>query len=218
MSEPVIELDARASDSGSYDIAIIDGGTVKSGTLRWSSSGASGNVLLPSSGRKWAEEFYWRISGVDHTLQNSDETPDVVDGDQRPAMFKLIDSAAYGFSTAPIITIYDSTSHTSSEEVCVGTTTSNNTPLIKGRIAESDTAPTQYWGESTDEDLHDKDAGAVTPPGNNGLDGDDSYLQAGSTDLDANPQYIWLALSVPDDATTGVDAIDCVFSIKYEYA
>lgn len=218
MAEPTIEMDTRAYDTtissrSDFNIPIIDGGVVQSGTLRWSSSGVSGNVTLPTSGNKWAEELWWD-STTDTKIMSSSQTPD--SASQPQAMF-VIDTDAVAFDTAPKITVYDSSSHTEVEEVCVGTT-NHPSPFIKGRISTSYAAPSQYWGEADSDTLHAKEvAGAVTPDGNNGLCGSTNYLQASSTDLNSNPQYLWLALSIPSDATTGVDAIDCVLTIEYTF-
>lgn len=215
MAEPTIEMDTRAynESSGTYNVAIIDGGSVQSGSLRFSSDGVSGTVEIPTSGNKWAEELWWD-STADTLVQDSSSTPDQ---SSLLEAFIKVTSDAVSFDTAPKFTIYDSASHTEAEEVCVGTT-NHTSPLIKGRIATAYTAPSQYWGEASDAALHAKEtAGAVTPTGNNGLCGATNYLQASSTNINTTPQYIWLAFSVPYDATTGVDAVDCVFSMTYTY-
>lgn len=209
MAEPTIEMDARTSGSSSYTVAIIDGGVVQSGDLRWSDTASStGNVTLPSSGNKFADYLYFSTSELVSAAQQPDQTP--VTATIR------VQTDAVSFDTAPKFTIYDSASHTEAEEVCVGTT-NHTSPLIKGRIAQASGAPAQHWGEADESTLHAKEtAGAVTS-GNNGLCGATNYLQASSTDLNTTPEYIWLALSVPDDATTGTDAIDCVFTMEYTY-
>ena len=53
--------------------------------------------------------------------------------------------------------------------------------------------------------------------GNQGLDGDNSYMQSSSTNINTTPQYFMLALSVPDDISTGINSIDAVLSIRYTY-
>ena len=226
MAEPTIEIDTRAygasvTGRGSYTVAIVDGGVVQTGTLRWSTSGVDGNVELPSSGDKWAEEFWWD-STADTQICESTDTPSAAS--QPYAMF-VVDTDAVSFDTAPKFTVYDNATHAQPvEEVCVGTT-GHPSPFIKGSIGTSYdptvqwTTP-QYWDESPESDLHELETNGVdNANGNNGLGygSAQSYLEASSTDLNTNPQYIWLALSIPDDATTGVGAIDCVFSMTYTY-
>lgn len=222
MAEPTIEIDTRAYNAGTgvYNVAIIDGGVVQSGTLRWSSSGVDGNVELPSSGDKWAEEFWWD-SGSDTQICDSTDTPDAAS--QPEALFKVFTDAV-SFDTTPQFSIYDSAAHTQAEEVCVGTT-GHPSPFIKGSISTGYdpavhwTTP-QYWNEASSAALHALETNGVdNANGNNGLGYGTakSYLEASSTDLNTNPQYIWLALSVPDDATTGVDAINGVFGMTYTF-
>ncbi|RLG44710.1 MAG: hypothetical protein DRN81_03870 [Thermoproteota archaeon] len=209
MAEPTIEMDARTSASSTYSVAIIDGGVVQSGEFRWSdTSSSSGNVTRPSSGNKFADYLFFGTDELVSAAQQPDQTPVT-------ATIKVTTDAV-SFDTAPKFTIYDSSSHTEAEEVCVGTT-NHTSPLIKGRISTSSTAPSTYWGETDEAALHAKEvAGAVTS-GNNGLCGATNYLQASSTDLNTTPEYLWLALSVPDDVSTGVDSIDCVFTLSYTY-
>lgn len=223
MAEPTIEIDTRAynASTGVYNVAIIDGGVVQSGTLRWSSSGVDGNVELPSSGDKWAEEFWWD-SGSDTQICDSTDTPSAAS--QPEALFKVFTNAV-SFDTTPQFSVYDDAAHDQPvEEVCVGTT-GHPSPFIKGSISTGYdptvhwTTP-QYWNETLESDLHGLETNGVdNGNGNNGLGYGtaQSYLEASSTDLNTNPQYIWLALSVPDDAATGVDAIDCVFGMTYTY-
>lgn len=208
MAEPTIEMDARTTGSATYSVAIIDAGSVQSGDIRWSDTASeSGNVTLPSSGDKFAAYLFFDTSEIVGVAQQPDDTP--VTATIR------VQTDAVSFDTAPIFTIYDSASHTEAEEVCVGTT-NHTSPLVKGRIKQASTAPAIWWDE-TEGALHAKEiAGAVTN-GNNGLAGATNYLQASSTDLNGTPEYLWLALSVPDDATTGTDAIDCVFTMEYTY-
>lgn len=222
MAEPTIEIDTRAynASTGTFDVAVVDGGAVQGGTLRWSTSGVDGNVELPSSGDKWAEEFWWD-SGADTQICDSTDTPSAAS--QPEAMFKVFTDAV-SFDTAPQFSVYDSGSHTQAEEVCVGTT-GHPSPFIKGSIGTGydpsvQWTTEQYWDESPESDLHGLETNSSeNGNGNNGLGYGSamSYLEASSTDLNANPQYIWLALSIPDDATTGVDAIDCVFGMTYTY-
>lgn len=220
MAEPTIEMDTRAynASSGTFDVAVVDGGTVQSGTLRWSSSGVDGNVELPSSGNKWTEEFWWD-SGSDTQICESTDTPDAAS--QPEAMFKIFTDAV-SFDTVPTFSIFDSASHTEAEEVCVGST-GHPSPYVKGSIGTGydpsvQWTTEQYWNEASSAALHGLEvAGSENANGNNGLAGATNYLEASSTDLNTNPQYIWLVLSVPDDATTGVDAIDCVFGMSYTY-
>lgn len=226
MAEPTIEMDTRAYNAGTgvYNIAIIDGGVVQSGTLRWSSSGVDGNVELPSSGNKWAEEFWWD-SGSDTQICNSTDTPSAAS--QPEALFKITtsDASEVAFDTVPQFSVYDDASHNQPvEEVCVGTT-GHPSPFIKGSISTGYdpavhwTVP-QYWNESPESTLHGLETNGVdNGNGNNGLGYGtaQSYLGASSKLLKTTPEYIWLALSVPDDATTGVDAINCMFSMVYTY-
>jgi hypothetical protein len=223
VAEPTIEIDTRAynASTGTFDVAIIDGGVVQSGTLRWSTSGVDGNVELPSSGDKWAEEFWWD-SGADTQICDSTDTPSAAS--QPEAMFKVFTDAE-SFDTAPRFSVYDDSSHDIPvEEVCVGTT-GHGSPFIKGSIGTgydpaAQWTTEQYWDESPESVLHDLETNSSqNGNGNNGLGygSAQSYLESSSTDLNTNPQYIWLALSIPDDATTGVDTIDCVFSMTYTY-
>jgi hypothetical protein len=209
MAEPTIEMDARTTGSATFSVAIIDAGVVQSGNIRWSdTASSSGNVTLPSSGNKFADYLFFGSTELVGAAQQPDQTP--VSATIR------VQTNAVSFDTAPKFTIYDSASHTEAEEVCIGTT-NHTSPLIKGRINVASGAPAQHWGEADEATLHAKEvAGAVTS-GNNGLCGATNYLQATSTNLNATPEYLWLALSVPDDTTTGVDAIDCVLTCEYTY-
>ena len=131
----------------------------------------------------------------------------------------------FQFATAPRITAWDSNAHASTaEEIFAGTAGNGNDPLLKARGQTVTTAPPQYWGEANDQALHDKDGtGAITCGDATGnqenavLEGDTNYLVSSTTDINGTPQYFSLALSVPDDATTGVDSIDCVLTIRYTY-
>lgn len=209
MAEPTIEMDARTTASSTYSVAIIDAGVVQGGDIRWSdTASSSGNVTLPSSGDKFADYLFFGSTEIVGAAQQPDQTP-------ATATIR-VQTDAVAFDTAPKFTIYDSVSHTEAEEVCVGTT-NHTSPLIKGRINIASGAPAIHWGEADEATLHAKEvAGAVTS-GNNGLCGATNYLQATTTNLNTAPEYLWLALSVPDDASTGVDAIDCVFTMEYTY-
>ncbi len=228
MAEPSMELDAsKTATPTTYDVAIINANVVDTTkVIRWgdpdSADGAITNVTLPSSGDAWAPELWIEdTDGVDDLCCDSDEQPDAAT--QRPMMFYL-SSDAVSYATAPRITAYDSAaSRTATEEIFAGTA-GHTSPFLKARGQTVNTAPPQYWGEATDQALHDKDAtGAVTCGDATGneenavLEADTNYLVSSSVDINTNPQYFSLALSVPDDATTGVDAIDIVLSIRYTY-
>jgi len=228
MAEPSMELDASLSSTPTvYDQAIINAGTVDTNkVIRWgdgdSADGAITNVTLPSSGNAWAPELWLEDTvGADVLICNSDEQPDAAV--QRDMMFKLT-SDAVSYATAPRITAWDSNAHsTTAEEIFAGST-NHTSPLLKARGQTAGTAPPQYWGEASDAALHTKDTtGAVVCGNATGaeenavLEGDTNYLYASSVDISTTPQYFSLALSVPDDATTGVDAIDCVLTIRYTY-
>lgn len=215
MAEPTIELDTQAYNAapGTYDIPIIDGGVVQSGTLRWSDNGVSGKVTRPTSGNKWALELWWDATS-DTKIMDSTHTPDAAT--QIPAMFK-VSSNAVAFDTAPKFSMFDSASHTEAEEVCIGTT-NHTSPFVKGHISTASTAPAQYWGEASSAALHTLEvAGQQNGSGNNGLCGATNYLLSSATNLNTTPQYLWLALSVPYDASTGTDAIDAVKGMTYTY-
>lgn len=227
MAEPSMELDgALTSAPTTYDIPFINGNTVDATkTLRWgaddSADGAITNVQRPSSGNKWADELWDDDSdGADGLICDSDEQPDAAT--QRAMMLKVT-SDAVSYATAPRFTVFDSSSHTDTEEFIDGTT-NHTSPFIKARGQTATTAPPQYWGEASDAALHILDnASAITcgdATGNQencSLDGMNSYLVSSSTDISTNPQYLSLACSLPDDATTGVDAIDGVFTVRYTF-
>ena len=227
MAEPSMELDASLSATPTtYDQAIINANTVDTTkVIRWgdtdSADGVITNVTLPSSGDAWGPELWLEdTDGVDVLICDSDEQPDAAT--QRAMMLKLT-SNAVAYATAPRITAYDDSGRTVVEEVFAGTT-GHTSPFLKARGQTVSTIPPQYWGEATDQALHDKDTtGAVTCGDATGnqenavLEGDTNYLVSSSTDINANPQYFSLALSVPDDATTGVDAINIILSIRYTY-
>lgn len=214
MAEPTIEMDARTAGSATYNVAIIDGGSVQSGDLRWSdTASSSGNVTIPSSGNKFANYLYFSTSQLVSDAQQPDDAPVT-------ATIEISTSDDVSFDTAPKFTIYDSGSHTEAEEVCVGTT-NHTSPFIKGRISDAETTPGANWGEASEAALHAKEVGGAVTLGNQGLCGATNYLQTSSTNLydgSSNEEYIWLALSIPYDATSGVDSIDCVFSMTYTYS
>lgn len=228
MAEPSMELDAALSSAPTtYDQAIINGGTVDTDkVIRWgdpdSADGAITNVTLPSSGNAFAPELWLEdLSAPDGLLCDSDEQPE--SATQREMMFKLT-SDAVAYATAPRITAYDDNSHAGvTEEVFVGTT-NHTSPFLKARGQTVTTAPPQHWGEASEAALHIIDAlGAITCGNATGneenavLEGDVNYLISSAVNINTTPQYFSLALSVPDDATTGVDAIDIVLSIRYTY-
>jgi len=229
MAEPLMELDAsKTATPTTYDVAIINANTVDTTkVLRWgdpdSVDGTITNVTLPSSGNIWAPELWIEdTDGPDELCCDSDEQPDAAT--QRAMQFYL-SSNAVSYATAPRITAYDSgASRTATEEVFTGTTGNSNVPLLKARGQTLTTAPPQWWGEASDAALHAKDTTGAVVCGNalgneeNAvLEADVNYLYASNVDINANPQYFSLALSVPDDATTGVNAIDIVLSIRYTY-
>ena len=229
MAEPSMELNASLSSAPTtYDQVIITGNTVDTDkVIRWgdgdSADGAITNVTLPSSGNIWGPELWLEdLSTVDVLLVDTDEQPDA--GTPKAMTFELT-SNAVAYATAPRITAYDSAgSRTATEEVFAGTTGNSNVPLLKARGQTVNSVPAQWWGEASDAALHALDAtGAIVCGNATGneenavLEADTNYLYASAVDINATPQYFALALSVPDDATTGVDAIDIVLSIRYTY-
>jgi len=229
MAEPLMELDASLSSAPTtYDQPIINANVVDTDkVLRWgdgdSVDGTITNVTLPSSGDQWAPELWLEdLSTADVLLVDTDEHPE--QATPRAMTFKLT-SNAVSYATAPRITAYDSAaSRTATEEVFAGTVGNGNDPLLKARGQTVTTSPPQYWGEANDQALHDLDGtGAVTCGDASGnqenavLEADTNYLVCSTTDINGTPQYFNLELSVPDDATTGVDAIDIVLSIRYTY-
>ena len=228
MTEPSMELDASLSSAPTvYDQPIINGNVVDTDkVIRWgdadSSDGAITNVTLPSSGNIWGPELWLEdLSTTDQLLVDTDEQPDAAT--PKGMTFKLT-SDAVAYATAPRITAWDSNAHsTTTEEIFAGTT-GHTSPLLKARGQTVSTVPEQFWGEASDAALHTLDAsGAIVCGDASGnqenavLEGDTNYLYASAVDINATPQYFQLALSVPDDATTGVDAIDVVLTIRYTY-
>lgn len=227
MAEPSMELDgALSSAPTTYDIPFINANTVDATkTIRWgdadSADGAITNVTLPSSGNAWAPELWDDDSdGADGLICDSDEQPNAAV--QREMMFKLT-SDAVSYATAPRVTVFDSASHTDTEEFIDGTT-NHTSPFIKARGQTVSTAPPQYWGEASDAALHTLDNGSAITMGdatgnqeNCALDGMNSYLVCSTTDINGTPQYFSLAASIPDDATTGVDSVDGVLTVRYTY-
>ena len=228
MAEPLMELNASLSSTPTtYDQAIITANVVDTDkVIRWgdgdSADGAITNVTLPSSGDIWGPELWLEdISTADFLLVDTDEQPNA---SPPKAMTFELSSNAVAYATAPRITAYDSTgSRTATEEIFAGTT-GHTSPLLKARGQTVNSAPPQYWGEAGDSTLHDLDTtGAIVCGDATGneenavLEADTNYLYASAVDINATPQYFALALSVPDDATTGVDAIDIILSIRYTY-
>jgi hypothetical protein len=224
MAEPSIELDAHDEHTSSptYDIAIINGGTVDTDKVfRFgapdSADGAITAVQRAASGDKWADEFWLEdLSTADIQLQDTTETPSAAT--QCYPLFKFT-SDAVSFASAPILTCYDDSSHvaTPTEEALTGTAGHTST-FVKAVGNTTGSQPAQYWGAASDALLHSEEtAGSQTIPDFQGLNGDVAYLTCSSTDINTNPQYFSLALSVPDDAALGVDVINIVFSIKYTY-
>lgn len=228
MAEPTMELDASLySAPTTYDQAIIDGNSVDTDkVLRWgdgdSVDGTITNVTLPSSGNAWAPELWLEdLSTADVLLVDTNQHPE--QATPRAMTFKLTTSDDVAYATAPRITAYDSTSRTTTEEVFAGTT-NHTSPFLKARGQTVSTAPPQYWGEASEAALHTLDStGGIVCGDNTGnqenavLEGDSNYLYASATNIYGTPQYFNLELSVPDDATTGVNAIDIILSIRYTY-
>ena len=222
-----MELDgALSSAPTTYDIPFINANTVDATkTIRWagsdSSDGSLTNVQRPASGNKWADELWDDDSdGADGLICDDDEQP--VAATQRNMMFQLT-SNAVAYATAPRVTVYDDNTHTDTEEFIDGST-NHTSPFIKARGQTVNTAPPQYWGEASDAALHTLDNGSAITMGdatgnqeNCALDGMNSYLVCSTTDINGTPQFFSLACSLPDDATTGTDAIDGVLSIRYTY-
>lgn len=227
MAEPIMELDASLSSTPTvYDQAIIDANTVDTDkVIRWgdgdSVDGTITNVTLPSSGNAWAPELWLEdLTTADYLLVDTDEQPDAAA--PKGMTFKLT-SNAVSYATAPRITAYDDSGRGVTEEVFVGST-GHTSPFLKARGQTVNTAPPQWWGEASDAALHILDTtGAITCGDNAGnqenavLEGDVNYLVSSAVDINGTPQYFSLALSVPDDATTGVNAIDIILSIRYTY-
>jgi hypothetical protein len=229
MAEPSLELDASlSSEPTTYDQAIINNNTYDTTkVIRWAAAGSSdgslGNVQLPSTGNdKWADELWLEdTDGTDVLLVDDDEQPDAAT--QKEMTFRMYSDAAY--ATAPRVTVFDDNTHTDTEEFIDGTT-NDTSPMVKARGQTTYTAPPQYWGEASDETLHHLDnagSGAVTMGDatgnqeNQALDGMNDYLLCSTTALQTTTQYFALALSLPDDATTGTDVINGVLSIRYTY-
>lgn len=227
MTEPSMELDASLSSTPTvYDQAIIDGNTVDTDkVIRWgdgdSIDGTISNVTLPSSGNAWAPELWLEdLSTADYLLVDTDEQPDA--GTPKGMTFKLT-SDAVSYATAPRITAYDDGGRGVTGEVFVGST-NHTSPFLKARGQTVNSAPPQWWGEASDAALHTLDTTGAIVCGdaaenqeNAVLEGDVNYLYASAVDINGTPQYFSLALSVPDDAITGVDAIDIILSIRYTY-
>ena len=229
MAEPSMELNASLSASPTtYTTPIITANSVDTDkVIRWgdgdSADGTITNVTLPSSGNIWAPELWLEdLSTADFLLVDTTEQPDA--GTPKAMTFELT-SNAVSYATAPRISAWDSNAHTTTaEEIFAGTTGNGDVPLLKARGQTVNSVPAQWWGEANDAALHALDTtGAIVCGNATGseenavLEGDTNYLYASTTDIQGTPQYFALALSVPDDATTGVDVIDIVLTIRYTY-
>lgn len=233
MALPTIEMDTRAYGTsvtglGSYNIPIINAGaTVSPGTLKWTGGTVDAAIEIPTSGNIWAPSFWWDTATTDTQICDSTDTPDAAT--QPAAMFVVHtdDGTPVSFSAPPTFTVYDSSSHTAVEEVIVGTT-GHSSSFIKASIGTSYDATVQwpipqYWDEDNSAAIHAVETGTIAVPasqnsnGNNGLWGSYSYLEASSSDIETNPQYLWMAMSIPSDATTGTNVIDCVFTMSFSY-
>jgi hypothetical protein len=227
IAEPSIELDGHDEKAAvaTYDIPFINAGTVDSTkTLRWggadSADGAITAVQRAASGDKWADDLWDDDSdGADAQMMDENTGPDEVSGSQCYHLFKF-SSNAVSFASAPILTCYDSAADraTPDEEALVGSSGHTST-FVKIVGATTSGQPAQYWGEASSANLHALEtAGSVTlGAAAQGLNGDVAYMTCTSSDVNTNPQYFSLALSVPDDAALGTDIIDIVFTIKYTY-
>ena len=224
-----MELNASLSSAPTtYDQVIITGNVVDTDkVIRWgdpdSADGAITNVTLPSSGNLWGPELWLEdLSTTDQLLIDTDEQPDA--GTPKAMTFELT-SNAVAYATAPRISAWDSNAHTTTaEEIFAGTVGNSNVPLLKARGQTVNSAPAQWWGEANDAALHALDTTGAIVCGNAAgneenavLEGDINYLYASAVDINGTPQYFTLALSVPDDAATGVDVIDVVLTIRYTY-
>ena len=228
MAEPLMELNASLSSAPTtYDQAIITANVVDTDkVIRWgdgdSADGAITNVTLPSSGNAWGPELWLEdLSTTDQLLVDTDEQPDA---SPPKAMTFELSSNAVSYATAPRISAWDDNSHTTTAEEVFAGSTGHTSPFLKARGQTVNSAPPQWWGEASDAALHTLDASGAIVCGNATgneenavLEGDTNYLYASTVDINGTPQYFALALSVPDDATTGVDAIDIVLTIRYTY-
>ena len=228
MAEPSMELNASLSSAPTtYDQAIITANTVDTDkVIRWgdgdSADGTITNVTLPSSGDIWAPELWLEDLGApDVLLVDTDEQPNAA---TPKAMTFELTSNAVSYATAPRISAWDDNGHAATTEEIFAGTTNHTSPFLKARGQTVNSVPAEDWGEASEQALHDLDASGAIVCGdaagnqeNAVLEGDSNYLYASTTDINGTPQFFALALSVPDDATTGVDAIDIVLSIRYTY-
>ncbi len=228
MAEPSMELNASLSSTPTtYDQAIITANVVDTDkVIRWgdgdSVDGTITNVTLPPSGDIWAPELWLEdLSAPDVLLVDIDEQPNAA---TPKAMTFELSSNAVAYATAPRISAWDDNSHAATTEEVFAGSTGHSSPFLKARGQTVNSVPAEDWGEASEQALHDLDAtGAIVCGNATGaeenavLEGDTNYLYASAVDINATPQYFALALSVPDDATTGVDAIDIVLSIRYTY-
>lgn len=228
MAEPSMELNASLSSTPTtYNQAIITANVVDTDkVIRWgdgdSVDGAITNVTLPSSGNAWGPELWLEdVVTADVLLVDTNEQPDAV---APKAMTFELSSNAVSYATAPRISAWDDNSHTTTIEEVFAGSTGHTSPFLKARGQTVNSVPPQYWAEASDAALHALDASGAIVCGNATgneenavLEGNTNYLYASAVNINATPQYFALALSVPDDATTGVDAIDIVLSIRYTY-
>lgn len=228
MAEPKMGLKGHdeIDSSATYDLVIIDitDGLVQAEvTLRFggadSVDGTITNVTLPASGDKWAEDFWYEDSGdTDYQMMDENSGPDEVQGSQAFHLFELTSDAPY--ASAPVITCYDDSGRTIAEESLDGTAGRPNVSFVKCVGAPTTSAqPLQFWGLGSSQLLHDLEtAGSVVlGAAAQGLSGDTAYMTCTTASINTTSQYFSLALSVPDDAATGTDAIDIILSIKYTY-
>ncbi len=232
MAEPTLELDASATGATTtYNIPFINAGTVDATKdIRFgdadSTDGAITNVTLPASGNAWAPECWDDDSdGADAEISSDVQQPDA--GTARAMMFQLSTSDDVNFATAPRLTVFDDNTHTDTDEFIDGTT-NHSSPFIKARGQTVNTAPSgQWWNEASDSALHilDNLGGGGIVFGNNAgneenqaLDGMNDYLYTSTTNIfTPTEEYFSIAASIPDDATTGVDSVDGVLTIRYTY-
>lgn len=225
MAEPSIDINTHDEHTSSptYDIAICTGGTVD--TTKVIRHGAPDSidgtitpVQIPASGDKWADEQWLEdTDGVDELLMDTTETPDAAT--QCYPLYE-ISTDAVSFASAPIFTAYDSAADRATpDEECLVGTAGHSSSFVKAVGNITGSQPAQWWGAGSSANLHSEETGgSKTIPNFQGLNGDVAYLTASSTDLNTTPQYLSLALSLPDDVVgLGTDAVDIVISMKYTY-
>lgn len=113
-------------------------------------------------------------------------------------------------STAPKLTAWDTTAHTTvANEILAGTTHTGGESWLKARET-TDGAPAQNWCNNS--------TAVANPTITNALEGNEHYVTCAAAAASNGTKLFNLACAIPSDATAGGTGHTWVYTLKYTYA